>query len=77
MRSNLTAVQDNGDKHQIARVSYETALASQAEGELGDILGGRKTNQEHHAITDLVNGVVTNITNIHKLRKELDEYNSF
>ncbi len=73
-RRNLEAAEKRGTEVQQDDMAGLVAVNSQMIGELGDVLGGRRNQKDHphHEVAVLVNGIFANVTEILKLRREIN-----
>lgn len=74
-RRNLEAANERGDEIQKNDMAGVVSQTSQVLGELGDLLGGRRSQRKHkhHPVDDLVNAAVNGVKEITKLRREIDK----
>ena len=74
-RKNIEISEEKGTDVQQDDMAGLVAANSQLLGELGDVLGGRRKreNHPHHPIDALVNAVIDGVSDIIKLRKEINE----
>jgi hypothetical protein len=73
-RKNIQAAEEIGTEVQQDDMAGLVAVNSQLLNELGDILGGRRNQKDHphHPVDDLVKGVIVNVSEILKLRREIN-----